>query len=205
MAFFTFLAVLVALFVDRLWKFVDRPKLQILFKLEPPGCHKTGMGKNKTPVYYFRFIVKNCGKTQAEDCEVFLEKIMKKDETGKYNLYKNFTPVNLKWSGIREPFKRTLYSSKKMYCDLGKVIHPTRIYKSQYVNVTAEEQSLNKFIFELPEVYYSQWDCLMPGEYMLTISVYSKNAKRVTRKFNLTWSGNWKDEDKDMFKELIIT
>lgn len=205
MAFFTALAVLVALFADKLWKFIDRPKLQITFRLKPPSCHKTGAGNSKTPVYYFRFIVKNCGKTQAENCEVFLEKIMKKDETGKYNLYKNFTPVNLKWSGIREPFKRTLYSSKKMYCDLGKVIHPTRIYKSQYVNVTAEEQSLSKFIFELPEVYYSQWDCLIPGKYILTVSVYSKNAKKVTRKFNLTWSGNWEDEDKDMFKELIIT
>ncbi len=70
------------MFVDRLWKFVDRPKLQILFKLEPPGCHKTGIGKNKTPVYYFRFIVKNEGKIQAEDCEVFLEKIKKKDANG---------------------------------------------------------------------------------------------------------------------------
>jgi len=205
MVLVTLLAVFVALFGERLWRYLDRPKLKLLFTLEPPLCHKTGMGQNKTPVYYFRFIVKNIGKIQAENCEVFIESVKKKNSNGEYEFFKNFTPVNLKWTGIREPFMRTIYPEKEMICDLGKIIQPPHLYKSQYVNATEEEQKMKKFILELPEVYYSQWDCLLPGSYKLNISVYSKNAKKVSKEFDLNWSGSWKDEEKSMFKELIIT
>jgi len=199
----TFLAVIVALFGARLWQFIDKPRLEILFKLEPPYCHKTGMGNDKIPVYYFRFIVKNIGKTQAEDCEVFLESIKRK-VNGEFIFYKNFTPVNLKWSGIRESFKRTIFQGKEMYCDLGKIMPHAEYYLSQYVNVTPEEQLQNKFVFELPETYYSQWDCLLVGEYIITVSVYSKNTNKITRDFRLSWTGVWRDEDTEMFKELNI-
>lgn len=204
MVFGTFLAVVVALFGQRLWEFIDRPILKILFKEEAPACHKTGLG-GKVPVYYFRFIVKNTGNKQAEDCEAYLEKIKKLNDSGIYEEYKNFTPVNLKWSGVREPIQRTIYPDKETYCDLGKVVEQPQMYESRYVNATDSDQKLNKFIFELPEVYYSQWDCLLPGKYTITISIYSRNAKKVTRDFEIFWSGNWKSEDSEMFKELVIS
>lgn len=189
------------------WKFSYRaPKLKIKFKLSPPDCHQTQMiGQNLSyPVYYFRFIVENAGKTQAEDCEVFLEKIYKEDSAGKMVEIKNFSPVNLKWSGIRDPFKRLIQPGKEMYCDIGRIQHPDHIYKSTYRNISERDQKANKFIFELPERYYSQWDCLAPGKYELIVSVYSKNAEKVTRQFSLSWTGNWKDEESNIFNELVI-
>jgi hypothetical protein len=204
MVFGTFLAVLVALFGQRLWEFWDKPVLKILFKQESPSCHKTSLG-GRVPVYYFRFIVKNTGNKQAEDCEAYLEKIKKLNDLGKCEEYTNFTPVNLKWSGFREPIQRTIYPDKETFCDLGKIVEQPQLYESKYVNATTQEQKLNKFIFELPEVYYSQWDCLLPGKYITTISIYSRNAKVVTRDFEITWSGNWKSNDTEMFKELVIS
>ena len=190
------------------WKFTYRsPKLRIKFKLAPPGCHQTQMKKGslKFPVYYFRFLIENFGKTQAEKCEVLLEKIFKENSAGKMIEYKNFSPVNLKWSGIRDPYEKTIQPGRKIYCDLGRVQHPDHKYHSIYRNISERDQAVNKFTFELPERYYSQWDCLTPGKYKIIISVYSKNAEKITRQFNLSWSGKWEDEDKDMFNELVIS
>jgi len=208
MAVSTFLAVFVALFGKKAWEYINRPLLHIKFKLAPPDCHKTKKqgGNVSFPVYYFRFLVENIGKTQAEGCEIVLERISIQNEQGNFIEYKNYTPVNLKWTGSRNPYERTIQPERGIYCDLGRIHHPDYSYQSIYVNITEKEKKVNKFAIALApyEYYYSQWDSLTPGKYQLVVSVYSRNAKKVTRKFDLTWSGNWKDEDKDMFKELVI-
>lgn len=189
------------------WKFTYRsPKLKIKFKLEPPDCHLTQWNENgaKSSVYYFRFLVINIGKTQAESCEAFLEKIFKENSAGEMVEYKNFTPLNLKWSGARDFFERIIHPGKEIYCDLGRIHDPTYNFQSVYKNISKKDQSLNKFFFELPERYYSQWDCLIPGKYKIIVSIYSKNAERVTREFSLCWTGKWEAEELDMFNELVI-
>jgi len=189
------------------WKFTYRsPKLKIKFKLAPPDCHQTlwNDGGAVTLVYYFRFLVQNFGKSQADVCEVTLEKIFKENGAGEMVEDKNFTPVNLKWSGLRNPLERTIQPDREMYCDLGRVHHPSHNYRSSYKNFPSKDQALNKFVFELPERYYSGLDCLIPGKYKLVVSVYSNNAKKTTRQFNLSWTGKWQDEESDMFNELVI-
>lgn len=209
MAFFTLLAVLVALFGEKVWEYINQPWLEIKFKLAPPDCHKTQMkGRNLSfPVYYFRFLVENVGKTQAKACEVVLEKIFENNTSGDMIEYKNYTPVTLKWTGSRGPYERTIQPGRGIYCDLGRIQHPNYSYQSIYINITEKDKATNKFAFELAphEIYYSQWDCLSPGKYKIVVSVYSENAKKITRQFDLSWSGKWKDEDKDMFSELVIS
>lgn len=158
-------------------------------------------------MYYFRFVVKNIGKEQAENCEVVLKKIAKENNRGSFVEFKNYTPVNLKWSGVRNPRKKIIQSGRGIYYDLGRIHHPSYNYQSIYVGVTEAEQRTNKFAIELPqsELYYSQWDCLIPGKYRLEVVVYSKNATNVTQTFNITWSGNWQNNEEDMFKELLIS
>ncbi len=190
------------------WKFIYKsPKLRIKFRLAPPYCHLTQMvGPNVDfPVYYFRFLVENTGKSQAEECEVFLEKVSKENSAGDMVEIKNFSPVNLKWSGIRDPLKRIIQPDKEIFCDIGRIHHPDYNYKSKYRNISERDQKTNKFTFELPEVYYSQWDCLVPGKYTLTISVYSKNTKKITRHFMVSWTGRWEDEEPEMFNEVVIS
>ncbi|MFA6270534.1 MAG: hypothetical protein WC657_05015 [Candidatus Paceibacterota bacterium] len=176
------------------------------FRQKPPDCHLTqmGAGSNGIPVYYFRLTVENLGKTQAEECEVFLEKIYKKNSLGKMVRIKNFTPINLKWSGIREQFKRDIQPNKAMFCDIGRIQHPKNPYISQYRNISTSQQNENKFAFELPEIYFGQWDCVLAGEYSFYISVYSKNAEKVSESFKLMWTGKWKNKDVNMFKEIKI-
>jgi len=168
------------------------PKIKIKFKLFPPDCHQTRrVGPHSDfPVYYFRFLVENHGRSPAEQCEVFLEKIFKENSAGEMVENKKFSPVNLKWSGIRDPYKRT--------------IQPDNKFQSVFKSFSGKDESSNKFIFELPERYFSQWDCLTPGKYKILISVYSNNAKKVSRLFSLSWTGKWEDAETDMFNELVI-
>lgn len=190
------------------WKYTYRsPKLKIYFKLYPPYCHQTQMGSGNTgfPVYYFRFLVKNTGKTQAENCEVLLERVSKENSAGEMIELKNFSAINLKWSGIRDQFTRTIQPERKMFCDIGRIHHPNNNYQSIYKNISDKEQKTNKFAFEFPERYFGQWDCLIHGKYKLFLSIYSKNANKVTKEFNLSWSGEWKDSEAEMFDELVIS
>ena len=198
-----------------IWKSNYRkPILLINFKLEPPDCHKTKFRLDKVrinnqevifPVYYFRFRIKNSGMSQADSCQVFLEKIFKENSASEMIEYKNFTPVNLKWSGATGTIEKNIYPDKATHCDLGRIHHPKYNYISAYKDISDNEQKLNKFAFELGEnPLYSQSDCLIPGKYELIVSVYSKNSKKVTRKFTLSWSGIWKDDESEMFNELII-
>lgn len=193
-------------FIEK-WKYTyHSPELKIKFKLNPPGCHKTLWDEHgeKTPVYYFRFLVENTGKTQADECEVLLEEIFKKNSAGEYVKERNFTPVNLKWSGVSGAKQKTIQPGRAIFCDLGRVHHPKHNYRSVYHNISESDQKLNKFAFELPDLYYSQWDCLLPGNYKVTVSIYSKNAKKITRKFDISWTGKWEDEESNMFNELVI-
>lgn len=191
---------------ERLKHHYFRPKLRIKFKLTPPGCHQTRrVGRNSDfPVYYFRFLVENFGKTQAEGCEVFLESVFKENSAGEMIKNKNFTPVNLKWSGVRDPYARTIQPGKKMYCDLGSIQHPDYSFQSVYKGFSESDEASNKFIFEFPERYYSQQDCLPPGRYKIEVSVYSNNAKKTSCKFLLSWTGKWEGKEEDMFNELIL-
>ena len=136
--------------------------------------------------------------------KVFLEKIYKENSAGEAIEVKNFSPVNLKWSGIIDPYKRVIQPGKEMFCDIGRIQHPEHVYKSAYRKISEKDQKANKFIFELPERYYSQWDCLTPSTYKLIVSVYSANAEKTTREFRLLWTGKWKDEESDMFNEIVI-
>jgi hypothetical protein len=192
------------------------PKLRVGFILSPPDCHKTILRNEygKTwPVYYFRFTVENNGATQAEECEVLLETIFRKGKSGKFSEDKNFGPTNLKWSGINRPRSatqtptiHTIQPGRKLLCDLGRITHPTFTDISVFHKITPAQDASKKFMFELyNDPLFSQWDCLVPGSYKIVISVYSKNAKKITQEFYVSWSGKWQDTEKLMFKELVIT
>ena len=182
-------------------------KLDFNFLHEPPYCHITEMKGREIsfPAYYFRFKVVNNGKLQAEQCEVILEKIWKENSAGELVEFNGFSPVSLKWSGVQGIKMLTVQPDREIFCDIGRIHHPDHEPGSVYRDINEEEQRQNKFFFELPERYYSQWDCLTPGRYQIEISIYSKNTKRVSTKFKISWSGNWKDNESDMLNELVIS
>jgi len=199
---------LLAPYIIEKWKYrFYSAKLDFIFFHRPPFCHKTqmrGMGTN-FPVYYFRFKIVNIGKVQADQCEVVIENIWKRNETKRLKEFIGFSPVWLKWSGTKNTRYLIIQPDREVFCDMGRIHHPDHEIESVYRNITEEEKEQNKFFFEWPERFYSQWDCLLAGENRIKIAVYSKNAKRISKKFNIIWTGTWKDQESEMLNELVIS
>lgn len=66
------------------------PDLRVSFQLEPPWCHRTTTAGN-WPVFYFRILVQNFGRSQARQCEVVLEELSIRDSAGRYIPETNLT------------------------------------------------------------------------------------------------------------------
>jgi hypothetical protein len=201
-------AAFIAPYVIERWK--NRffaPKLRLEFFHEPPYCHLTEMimGSWKFPVYYFRFIVANEGRSQAEQCEGVLEVIRKENSDGRLEEWRGFSPASLNWSGGKDSKYVTVQPGRRIFCNIGRIQHPEYEPDSAYKDISEEEKKRNKFFFELQKRLFAQWDCLVPGKYQVEIAVYSSNSKKVSKKFKLVWTGNWKDKESDMLKELVIS
>lgn len=198
----------VAPYVIEKWKYkFYSAKLKFIFFHKPPYCHITKMtGADASfPVYYFRFIIKNEGKTQAEQCEVLLQKIYKENSAGELKDMGGFTPVWLKWSGTEKNRYLTIQPEREVFVDIGRIQPISYEPESVFREITNDDRKKNKFFFEMPERFYAQWDCLVPGKYKIELAVYCKNAPKVNKEFYITWSGEWKDKEADMLNELVIS
>ena len=78
----------------------DSPELDIEFKDEKPYCRHAKTEDGLRP-YYCHFAVVNSGRSQADDCEAVLERICDwggEKGNSEWQQWKNFIPLNLKWS-----------------------------------------------------------------------------------------------------------
>jgi hypothetical protein len=189
------------------WRF--SPKLKIEFNEAPPGCHKTRLtGQNiNEPCYYFRLIVTNIGKSTARNCEAILENLEQANAAGGYSTKTKtrFTPVKLNWGSLQGEYIN-INPSRRCFCDLLHV--PSENYQKQFPGPNVNPRSCSAFpIGILLDVKFhmnSQPSRLPIGKYRVEIAIYSENATKVNRTFEIAWSGNWKDQEEDMFKELVI-
>jgi len=142
LGFATLLLGLIAILGPLISKWVDRntyaPKLEILFELGAPFCHKTkwrfppdqGSSRRPEPVYYFRLEVKNeKGKSPAKKCELVLENLWIYENSTPKKI-QNFSPVNLIWvTGLVE---------QKQYID----INPGRGYFCCIGHISSKQYQL---------------------------------------------------------------
>lgn len=203
--FGTLLLAIISLWGPLFRKWLIAPKLQIRFTEEPPLCHLTSR-VNGTDVYYFRFAVKNVGKSQAKLCEAVLEELWVENAAGKLVKEPNFSPVSLIWSVIRQQFMH-INPEREQFCDLGHLSdsafqnHPQ---SQEFLNSLPQDRNVMKFFFDQQHLLFSQKAYLVPGKYRVKVSVYSENARKISIYFRVAWSGVWKSNEKDQFKELVI-
>ena len=206
-----------ALFVPYLAEIVKQkafaPRLKILFELAPPFCHKTtwryppgSQQRLEEPVYYFRCLVVNEGKTQARLCEVVLENFWIYDSAGKPQVYPNFSPVNMRWVGTTGEFIN-INPKRRVFCDLGHISsekYQRVLEQERFIDIAGYEGSDLRFKLEGLRVFYAQPNCFPPGKYIIEIGLYSENAGYQKEFFDISWSGKWKDGEKEMFREIVI-
>ena len=139
--------------------------------------------------YFFRFRVRNCGRTRANNCECVIE-ALEKERDGRWVKDETFQPLNLKWSNLKSS-DEFLHINPKVpgwFCDL--------------IHVDNRSKEL---IFDYIFAPHSQCLVLDVGvDHSIKVSVYAENAKPITAYFQIKWSGIWKDKPEEMFKEIRV-
>ncbi len=187
---------LMILYIEVIKSWIQKPEIKIEFTNEVPYCRHAKTERGLGP-YYCHFAVVNSGQTPANDCEAVLERVWdssNEKKNSKWEEWKNFIPCNLKWSA-EDPDKdferacfKTIYPGERRYfCDIGRV-----------------NEKHDIFIFELSRFFLSQVNYLLRGKYKIQISVYSKNAAKVTKKFVIDWCRKWRRTQPEMQECLKI-
>jgi hypothetical protein len=192
------------------------PRLVINFEEKPPGCHKTRIKVQAPnilgnivdePVFYFRFQVANEGKSQAKNCEAVVENVLMADAAGNFSENTRHTPVNLIWGSSYGEFVN-INPGRRFFCDLLNV--PSTAYQSHPIIARTFVDPPGCGVFPLGAIlnvkaaFYSQPNRLPQGKYRVDVVVYSENSKEVRRRFILSWSGTWREDEEEMFKQLVI-
>ena len=76
--------------------------------------------------------------------------------------------------------------------------------KRKFIDIPDYNGNDLRFMLPLRHFFYSQPNCLPPGEYILQFTVYSENVEPEKIFLNISWSGKWQDKDNEMFKEIVI-
>jgi len=171
------------------------PKLDIEYKHERPYFRLTRDGKDR-PLYYSSFCVKNEGRSQAKSCEAVLEELWLPNARGKPKKDENFLPVNLTWA---MPYQRPGVGTVKL------IFENINQKRKKYCNIGHIPLKDNKFFLDIYPKLKAQQSCILPGTAKIKIGIYADNATKIHRYFIIKWSGNWKDDEKDMQDEINIS
>lgn len=190
MTFFTFCAVLVALFGERFWRWIERPKIKVSFDknsdrcfrwADVPLCNIQDEGKKlNVRKYYFRLKITNFGNV-ATNLRVRADI---KDKNGKE--VERFEPSTLQWINRKE--ENDLLNGESEYIN----------FLSQVVNHPEINNRLTIEVFDSSSRGIA-WDRKL-DTYNYSITVFGQNINPVS--VNAKFKPN---KDKSVPGKLVIT
>lgn len=165
----------IAIFSGPLSEIIKRnllgPKLKITFEEIPPYCVKTSYVYRsnppedvfgKAPVFFFRFLVENFGKSKLDNCEAVLEQLWIYDSAGKPKKLKNFQGVNLLWVNPHETII-DIRPNRKNFCNIGHI--PSKEYQiwqetKVFHNLSEEDRQSLRFVLNFFfSVFSTKFSC----------------------------------------------
>lgn len=212
----TFLAVIVALFREEITSTWRRPKVEVRIGLSAPDCHLTrlikidtssGKALVKAPCFYLRLWIENAGNVRAEEVQVFIGKLERKQADDEFREDHDFLPMNLRWShaGLGKPLIFTsMNPGMGRHCDFGHIVDPA--YDSEFlpskeffVNKPDESQTTISLDLEFEPATYSH--LIPPGEYRVTLKIGGANFGPVTKLVKVVHTGKWYPDEERMFSD----
>jgi hypothetical protein len=204
-------AVVVALFKDEWLRYIRRPRLRVRMKSEPPDCilipqaivsdnHGNPLWVGK--MYWLRLWVENVGTGRAEQTQVFVARLFKKDANGGFSPITAFQPMNLRWANSidldrPEIFAPGISHGFGKHCDVCSISDPANPtdhqgYQGQCVGALQLEVVPGGDVHRLP-----------PGNYVLRLRVGSANAAPVTAYVQINIKGPWYPDPEVMFRDYL--
>jgi hypothetical protein len=202
----TFLAVIVALFKEKIFRYWERPKLRISISLSPPDCYK---GRYKTKngasveLYNLRLWVENYGKTQAELVQVYVAKLLRESDADRvFRDFEGFLPMNLKWAHAQEIFTPGISPTMGRHCRLGHLFDPqARKEVCDELEGVPDDHTILSLDLEVTTGIRSH--LIPPGTYRLQLKIAASNCAVMTKTLKLTISGKWFAEETRMYRDGV--
>lgn len=176
MTFFTFCAVVVALFGERFWRWLERPKIKVSFDknsdrcfrwADVPLCNIQDEGQiRNVKKYYFRLKITNTGKSATK----LRVRADIKDKNGKE--VERFEPSTLQWINSKE--ETDLLKGESEYVN----------FISQVVNHPEVNNRLTIEIFDTSPRGIA-WDRKL-SKYKYSITIFGENIKPISTKAKFT-------------------
>jgi hypothetical protein len=188
----TLLAVVVVLGIEG-WKslvaHINRAKLDMEMRFEPPDCHRGG---NE---YYFRLWVTNPGKTRARNVQVFLKDVANRSLDGAFVRNTALLPQYLVWSHTPQPKDEKEFAgispAMGRHCELGVVAGPSSIYFD------------GRLVFRPWVKVRTSAYALPRGAYRFTLLVAADNVLPIERRLDIEFHGEWFENESDMLRSGI--
>jgi len=215
----TLLLAALAIFQDSIRSWLTKPKLELDIRPRPPECHptewrwvgavrRTNLLTHETsvvteqlalPCYYFRLRVTNNGNCEAREVEVFAKELKRHSEVrGEFDEVTRFSPMNLLWSDVRQPFLHVLSPKLPKLCDLAHAIAPSeRLYLNHDLDGVRDDQTI--LALDLQVEPTSKGHLLGPGFYRMTLVLAAANATPREYHLDITFTGDWYEEPDRMF------
>lgn len=206
----TFLAVIVALFREDIMQRFHHPKLTARIKMGSPDCQLTHMESRdvlgkllfRSSVYYFRLWIANEGDVRAEQVQVFVAKLQRRNPKGEFETQDWFLPLNLIWTHTREVFASGISPRMGKHVDLGHVVDP---YYQREAGEILDEATPSDALFalELEVKPNTRSHLLLPGEYRLELLIGAANTDPTPVSLLLTVSSEWFTSEEEMFSKGV--
>jgi len=198
----TAVTALVAAFQEPLRRYFIRAKLSMEIRLAPPDSTQIDgtdprTGRFVTKLLYLRIRVTHTGGKAAENTEILPSMLWRRNDQREWAVVQTFLPLSLSWSHF-QPRTPTIRVPVGLFrhCDLGRFQPDT---SGGFVFV------FDTFIQPNPVADGLPPNLLLPGDYRIELMLSSDNAKPITKRWNLSFSGPWSDDEQTLLSQVQLT
>ena len=199
LAVVTFLALVVALFQERIRKYWNRAVLDMEINLAPPDCHQIALSNPQGQIVghtiYIRIKVLHRKGPAGENVEIMPINFWRIDDKQQLLALRYFLPISLVWSHF-QPRTNTLRVPASLFrhCDFGHFLKSKDGNKSILLLDTMVQPN-PVADGEIPNV-------IKPGKYQFELLLSGDNVKALSKKWEIEFE-NWSDDEKEMLHHNI--
>lgn len=198
---------------DQIRYWLRHPDFAVQFQPGHPDCHRVPLtwrarGVTETfgaaDTHYIRCRIHNTGKIAAENVEVAVVDVRRKDAAGNFESHRMATPWNLVWSHHGSHVLPQLPVGAERHITLGHVVDPPhRRQMGQWEDDPDRGIQAEETLFYLETFVRSNTleYLLDPGEYQIRLQIAAANADPKTFAFHLNHTGKWFREEEQMYSQ----
>ncbi len=190
-------AVMIALFQEKIRRFFSNTELEVILRTAPPDCHKIEV---RTPNglmsdgYYVRAKINNIGKYTAENVEVMIVDLHKYNDNGVKERVVTFLPMNLVWSHYGGVSMSRILPNHFRHIDIGCLLLLGSNKVVLKIDTATQPNKVEGGIY--PNI-------IEFGHYEFTLIIGADNVSTFSQKYSFIFSNDFYNNETDMFDKSL--